>query len=657
MTTKSKKIESYNHKQKKRVNNPPIGLVSADTDPDEDIITYSHDPHIDPQLVWANKNENFKFDVPTVSLHVHERIDPCAIMDAVRNQSSTEVQPTLFESDEENLPMRKAIEFYQHRQNWSNRLIAGDSLLIMNSLLNKEGMGGKIQTIYIDPPYGINYGSNFQPNFNNLNVKDKNDNDLTAEPEQIRAFRDTWELGVHSYMSYLQKRLILARELLTESGSCFVQMGRENLYIVGVLMDEVFGSKNRMSTISYATSGGSSSKYLPEVTNYLLWYSKDREKVKYRQLFEKLTRKETIEFFGFNAFVETADGKTRKLSDKERIDPDKYLDTDCRIYDNRTLESQHHSTTGRSKPFVFNGREFKCGKNKQWSISREGLEKLVELNRIHAPENAATIRWKKYENEIPGRKINNIWATSMSPSNKMYVVQTANKVIQRAILMTSDPGDIVFDPTCGSGTTAHMAEQWGRRWITCDTSRVALAIARQRLITSKYNYFKLAREKEGVDSGFELESVDTVSPSILGYEEPYSKVELFDQPISDKKKVRITGPFTVEAVPAPTALSISEVANVKDNFHDLNSTEALCSDGKAEGTSRQENWKEQLLNSGIRGRDGQRINFSRLETMKGTKWIHATGETKSDQEGEAKVVAVSFGPDLRLLNNVKLIKR
>ena len=568
MVAKNKKIESYNHKQKKRVNNPPIGLVSVDTDPDEDFKTYSHDPNIDPQLIWSKKNESITFEVPTVSLHVHERIDPCAIIDAVRNQSSTEVQPTLFESDEEKLPIRKAIEFYQHRQNWSNRLIAGDSLLVMNSLLNKEGMGGKVQTIYIDPPYGINYSSNFQPNFNNMNVVDKRDTDLTVEPEQIRAFRDTWELGIHSYLSYLQKRLILARELLTDSGSCFVQMGRENAYFVAVLMDEIFGTKNRMSTISYATTSGSSTKYLPEVADYLLWYAKDREKVKYRQLYEKLSRKEIIEFFSSYAFVETADGKNRKLTAEERFDPNKNLDKGCRIYRRRSVESQGHSSTGRSEPYKWKNNEFECGANKHWSISKEGLDKLAELGRLDAADNSSTLSWKLYEDEIPGRRINNLWSDQMAPSDKMYVVQTAKKVIQRAILMTSDPGDIVFDPTCGSGTAAHVAEQWGRRWITCDTSRVALAIARQRLITSKYQFFKLAHEKEGVDSGFELESVETVSASSLGYEEPPKRVELYDQPIIENSKIRVTGPFTVEAVPAPTALSINEISNENETFAD-----------------------------------------------------------------------------------------
>ena len=657
MVKKNTKIESYDHKQKKRVNNPPIGLVSADTDPDEDFMTYSHDPHIDPQLVWAKKNESFTFEVPTVSLHVHERIDPCAIIDAVRNQSSTEVQPTLFESDEENLPIRKAIEFYQHRQNWSNRLIAGDSLLVMNSMLNKEGMGGKIQTIYIDPPYGINYGSNFQPKFNNLNVRDNKDSNLTAEPEQIRAFRDTWELGIHSYLSYLQKRLILARDLLKESGSCFVQMGRENAYFVAVLMDEIFGTKNRMSTISYATTSGSSTKYLPEVANYLLWYAKDREKVKYRQLFEKLDRREIIDLFSSYAFVETEKGEVRKLTEQECFDPDKYLDQGDRIFSSRSLLGQGHSTTGRSEPFQWKGKKYYCGENSQWSISKEGLEKLAELNRLDARENSTSLRWKAYENEVPGRQINNFWSVQMYPSDKMYVVQTSNKVIQRALLMTSDPGDIVFDPTCGSGTTAYVAEQWGRRWITCDTSRVALAIARQRLVTSRFSYFKLSHEKEGVDSGFELESVETVSASSIGYEEPPKKVELYDQPIIENSKIRVTGPFTVEAVPAPTALSINEISNENEiSTSDVKMSTDIVINNQDNETDQQEYWKEQLFVSGIRGRDGQRINFSRLETKKGTKWIHATGEAQSDKDGESRIVVVSFGPDFAPLEQRQVEK-
>lgn len=261
-------IDQYNHENQQRVNNPPVGLVTPESDPDGDNKNYSYDPHLDPQLVWAGKAEHTNFEVPTVSLHVHERIDPRSIIEAVRKQNQTQaVQLSLFEIPEENPPIRQAIEFYKHQHNWSNRLVAGDSLLVMNSLLEKEGMAGQVQMIYFDPPYGIKYGSNFQPFVNNRDVKDGKDEDLTQEPEMIKAFRDTWELGIHSYLTYLRDRLLLARELLSESGSVFVQISDENLHHVRELMDEVFGINNFCGQISFKKTGAFSSNLSIPITN------------------------------------------------------------------------------------------------------------------------------------------------------------------------------------------------------------------------------------------------------------------------------------------------------------------------------------------------------------------------------------------------------
>ena len=258
---------------------------------------------------------------PPYPLHVHERIDPRTIIEAVRKRSGTEPQLSLFAAPEENPPIRQAIEFYKHRHNWTNRLIAGDSLLVMNSLLEKEGFGGQVQMVYIDPPYGIRYGSNFQPFVNKREVADGKDEDLTSEPEQIRAFRDTWEIGIHSYLAYLRDRLLLARELLHESGSCFVQIGDENVHRAGMVMDEIYGAENRMATISFATTSGSSTSHLPQIADYLLWYAKDKGRVKYRRLYEPLTRAEVIEFFSSYVMVELPDGQCRKLTEEERFNP------------------------------------------------------------------------------------------------------------------------------------------------------------------------------------------------------------------------------------------------------------------------------------------------------------------------------------------------
>ncbi len=262
---KKKPIEQYEHKGKKRVNNPPVGLVTSDTDRWTGLQSrrYEYDPHLDPQLVWAGKAEHTSFEIPTVSLHVHERIDPRSIIEAVRKKNGSNYeQLSLFSSKEENPPLREAIDFYKHRHNWSNRMIAGDRLLVMTSLLEKEGLGGQVQSIYFDPPYGIKYGSNFQPFVNKRDVKDGKDEDLTAEPEMIKAFRDTWELGIHSYLTYIRDTLLLARELLTESGSMFVQISDENVHHVRELMDDVFGVKNFLSVIAFRKTSAQTSQYL-----------------------------------------------------------------------------------------------------------------------------------------------------------------------------------------------------------------------------------------------------------------------------------------------------------------------------------------------------------------------------------------------------------
>ena len=651
---RKRNIENYAHRDKERANNPPVGLVTPETDKDAGRKTYAHDPHIDPQLSWAGKAEHTAFEVPTVSLHVHERIDPRTVVEAVRKRNGASFQSqgfqgSLFDDPEENPPIRQAIDFYRHRHNWTNRLVAGDSLLVMNSLLEKEGLGGQVQMVYVDPPYGIRYGSNFQPFVNRQDVTDGRDEDLTSEPETIRAFRDTWELGIHSYLTYLRDRLLLARELLHESGSCFVQIGKENVHRAGVVMDEIFGAGNRMATISYATTGGSAANTLPEVADYLLWYAKDRQRVKYRQLYEPLTRAEVIESFSWHVMVELPDGQCRKPTPEECFDPGGQLPEGARIYRRMPLDSQGVSTTRRSDPYEWNGRVFRCGRDRHWAVSKDGLDRLSELNRLEAREGQSSLMWKKYEDEVPGRRINNLWPAPMSAKDKRYVVQTDTKAIQRCILMSTDPGDLVLDPTCGSGTTAHVAEQWGRRWVACDTSRVAVAIARQRLMTANFDYYELAYPDEGVGSGFQYRSVGDVSPRTLGYDEPPNAVTLYDQPNIDRAKARVTGPFTVEAVPAPVVKPLDDVESAGAPPAD----ESVARSGE---TLRQSDWRDELLKTGIRGKAGQHISFARLEPLPGTTWLHVEGETHPDDAGadgvrdegtawNAERVVLSFGPD------------
>ena len=637
----TKPIESYAHTNKERTNNPPAGLVTSEGDPDLPETEYAHpppqfegahDPHIDPELNWAGKVEGTSFTVPTVSLHVHERIDPRTIIEAVRKRNGHPPgQESLFETEEENPPLRKAIEFYRHPHNWSNRLIAGDSLRVMNSLLKKEGMGGQVQMIYIDPPYGIKYGSNFQPFVNEQQVTDGKGEHLTSEPEMIKAFRDTWEMGIHSYLSYLRDRLLLSYELLTPSGSCFVQIGDENILRVGLLMDEIFGAENRVTIISYATTGGSSAKTLPDVANYLLWYAKDKSQIKYHQLYEPLNRKEVIEFFSSYALVEQADGTTRKLTNEERFDPN-IFPKETRILQRVPLNSQGWSTTGRSEPYEWEGKIYHCRPNSHWSVSHKGLDRLAELGRLHSLD-GVNLRYKWYESEVPGRRINNFWNTQMAAHNKTYVVETSRKVLERCMLMTTDPGDLVLDPTCGSGTTAVVAEQWGRRWITCDNSRVALTLARQRLMTSTFDYYSLARPYEGVGSGFVYKTVPKVSAKILAYDEPPQVTTLYDQPVIDSSKSRVTGPFTMEAVPAPAVLPLSDTL---ESHPPPPSDESVSRSGES---VRQIEWRDELLKTGLRGTGGHRIKLTRLEPLP-LPALHAEGETDDGSR-----LAVSFGPE------------
>ena len=643
-------IESYDHRDKERLNNPPVGLVTPETDPETGRQAYAYDPHLDPQLQWAGKAENTSFEVPTVSLHVHERIDPRTIVEATRtrNGADTSLQSSLFELPEENPPVRSAIEFYRHRHNWSNRLVAGDSLLVMNSLLEKEGMAGKVQMVYIDPPYGISYGSNFQPFVNRRDVQDGRDEDLTQEPETIKAFRDTWELGIHSYLSYLRDRLLLARKLLTESGSCFVQIGDENVHRIGTLLDEVFGAQNRIATISYATTSGSSAGQIPQVADYLLWYAKDKNQAKTYKLYEPLTRSEIVEYFSSYAMVELEDGSCRRPTTMERFDPDTHLPTGARLYRRTGLDSQGASTTGRSEPYEWNGRIFRCSAIRHWSISKEGMDRLGAIGRLDALDGEYSLSWKKYEDEVPGRRLNNIWPAQMYPRDKRYVVETSTKAIQRCILMATDPGDLVFDPTCGSGTTAYVAEQWGRRWITCDTSRVGVSLAKQRLMTALFDYYQLAHTDEGVGSGFKYKTVPNVSPRVLAGDARYAPITLYDQPLVDNGRRRVTGPFSVEAVPAPAVKPIDDVYDSEPRTAD----DTVARSGE---TLRQSDWRDELLKTGIRGKGGQFIRFARLEPLPSYRYLHADGEilpTKDGvddiREGPARVfqrVVVSFGPD------------
>ncbi len=443
-------VEQYVHADKTRLNNPEIGLVNPDKEQSGNKKEYKFDPHLDPELQWAGKAERLSFEVPTVSLHVHERIDPKTIIESVKKEVEDE-QPSLFATEKK--PLRQAVEFYKHENRWSNRLVAGDSLLVMNSLLEKEGMGSKVQTIYFDPPYGIKYGSNFQPFVNKRDVKDGKDEDLTVEPEMIKAFRDTWELGIHSYLSYLRDRLLLAKDLLTDSGSIFVQIGEENLHYVKVILEEVFGSNNFCRVINYTTTSFQADNILGNTQNYILWYCRDKSKIKINQLFKRkeLGDPEANEY----KWVRLENGEIKTINDELDLKKDGFTGKAFRY---GPLTSQGFSEKG-SMPFQFNGREFNIGGNQHWKTSHEGLNKLVKTNLLIARQNS--LAWYMYLDYFPVSPIMNNWTDTkwgFDASEKSYVVQTNVKVIQRCILMTSDPGDLVFDPTClRAGTKVWVA--------------------------------------------------------------------------------------------------------------------------------------------------------------------------------------------------------
>jgi len=767
-------VISYRHADKRK-NNPQVGLVNEASDPPQPKTTWAYDPHLDPALqfdvgragveqliddalasgdeatmraaleclrkqsapylAWTGKAERTSFEVDTVSLHVHERIDPASILAAVRNDMRKHLNDTkagkapppaqmgLFSAPFEDVPLRDAIDFYKHERGWSNRLVAGDSLLVMNSLLQKEGMAGRVQMIYIDPPYGIKYGSNFQPFVGKRDVKDRSDADLTQEPEMIKAFRDTWELGIHSYLTYLRDRLLLARELLAETGSVFVQISDENLHHVREMMDDVFGAENLVGQIVIQKTGGFTKNTLPLIEDYVVWYAKDKSAVKYHGLRTHDPQPPSSD--KYYRRLQLPSGAWRFLKSEESDSPE--LTSPQRIFRHGPLNSDGPASSPTQ--FTFNGIDFDCNSNRHWTVDAE-----TDLPRIarsgHVFQIGNDVAFKLFWDFNPAKPLNNVWLDTQSGGfndEKTYAVQTTTKVIERCLLMTTDPGDLVLDPTCGSGTTAFVAEKWGRRWITCDTSRVAVTLAKQRLMTASYDYYELAYPNEGLRGGFiyktvphvtlksiannadidaiyerlhpAIETTLTVLNAVLNANPPaeafavsegvrkgsrlaFSKKKpetlaewevpfdlpdawpeslrpafnafhaarltmqramdrsiadraesetLYDQPRIAKDKLRISGPFTVEAVPYPSVLSLDEAQQPQE------ADVAIARSGES---ARQHGWRDELLKTGIRGKGGQLLRFTSLETVPGTACVHASGSLETGER-----VVVSFGPE------------
>ena len=772
--------QDYRHDDATRKNNPPVGIASHGKVHEKPKQEYAYNPHLPPSLrfdensnadhlpellqkaqrerlssdevqtlaaalrhhgpwlEWAGKQEAESFAVDPVALHIHERVSAKAIVKVAEREN---VQRELFADPQ--LEYLEAVQFYQHDVDWTNRLILGDSLTVMSSLGEREDLAGKVQMIYIDPPYGIKFASNFQPTVFQRDVKDRA-GDLTREREQIKAYRDTWTLGTHSYLAYLRDRLLVAKELLTDSGSIFVQIGDENVHRVRCLMDEVFGNENFIGQISFRKTGAFEGSFLGQTSDYLLWYGREKNRTKYRNLYRRKTSEEGSGVY--YKWVETSDGIRRSTSANERTDP--ALLSSSRLF----LKSPLSSSGPASNPFDFeyHNRIYSCDNNAHWKTNNKGLDALAKSNRLIASGNR--LYYVRYIDDFPVSPYDNVWSDTVAggySGASIYTVQTNIKVTERCLLMTTDPGDLVLDPTCGSGTTAYVAENWGRRWITIDTSRVAVALARQRLLTGTFDYYKLRDESEGIAGGFinktvphitlrsiaqntaldpifakyepilkeKLETLNlaltevtpeirtkllsklatkersdgkksitaaerrrwqlpkeawqewevpfdtdpdwplALSEALTDYREAFrakmnevngciaassDSEELVDQPEVDRKKLRVSGPFTVEAVqPAEASLDTDSPIGGEPE-EDLDTFE---SDGVESEPTNAEAYLDQMIrllrNDGVRFPDDQKMKFAALDPLE-EDILHAEGSWEGNDE--ERNVAVVFGP-------------
>ena len=802
------RVEDYRHEEASRKNIPPAKIAAEGTVPPVPKARYSYDPHLppmlrfdqhggpdrlpelidqaterpltkdearvlaealrnhEPWLEWTGKWEQKGFEVDPVALHIHERVSPEAILKVAARQ---DVERTLFADPEQEY--HEAVQFYRHEIDWTNRLILGDSLQVMSSLARREDLAGKVQMIYIDPPYGIRFSSNFQPQIGDRDVRDR-ERDLTREPEMVKAYRDTWQLGVHSYLSYLRDRLLVAAELLGASGSVFVQISDENLHRVRQVLDDVFGASNCCGLITFQKTGSLTGQLLGSTVDYLLWYAKDRSVVKYRQLYKE-RRAGDPSLDRYDRW-EWSDGSDRRLTSAEVAAAAQ--DSDGRRYRYQSLFSDGETGTG-SFEFSFAGGEYSCLRGSHWKTNRDGMGRLSSSERIGIE--GTRLRYKRYVEDYPVLPMNDRWESVQIGLRREYVVQTATTVIERCVLMTTDPGDLVMDPTCGSGTTAYVAEQWGRRWITIDTSRVAVAIARQRVLTAMFDRYRVKGEDEdgngngdirpGVDPhpGFANKTVphvtlksiaqnsnldplfenhepilaerlaacnqalkavtkdlrrtlqaklvqkqraegkraitdadqrrwelpdpsrgerfehwtvpfdtdadwpEDLSQAVTAYRKAWrekmdevnaciaanaDQEELVDQPEVVKGVVRVSGPFTVEAV-QPPEMTMDEPEIVEGEFGgapDELPTMASAEVRTFDETQNVEAYLDQMVrllrNDGVRFPDNKQMTFSRLDRLESAEpGLHAEGrwvpedEEDDDPEGRA-AVAVAFGP-------------
>ena len=728
-TKKRVLVHSVKHKDKRK--NIPTeelrGFVAEDELKPKEVkypgLLYARDPSLDPQLVWRGKDEQDaeELTVPAVPIYIQEKIHPHAIIEDVRAQAKKGKGEQLdFFADFNGIEFEELIEFYQHDANWSNRMILGDSLLVMTSLAEKEGLKGQVQMIYIDPPYGIKFGSNWQISTRKRDVKDGKAEDLTRQPEQIRAFRDTWELGIHSYLAYWRDRLIAARELLTETGSIFVQIGDENVHLVRCLMDEVFGSDNFCALINFRSMTPLGQKGLARVYDYILWYAKDSEHVKFRSLFVDRLVADEPEF----CYCDQGDGTYSKISSEIiKTMPQEKIN---RIFKRSVLTSSGY-TPSCTYQLTFEGSKYSPLSGKSWRTHSKGMDRLVNSSRIVLL--GANPYYRQYHFDFPVIQMENSWHDTAAgySEEKVYVVQTSDRVIQRCLLMTTDPGDLVLDPTCGSGTTAYVAEEWGRRWITIDTSRVALALARTRLMAAKFPYYLLSDSPEGVKKESDItgripppyktggdikkgfvylrvphitlkaiandEEIDTIHAKWQEKLEPVRKEintllkksfeeweiprepekdwpkeakklltewwelrhkrqkeidasiarngdteMLYDKPYVDNKRIRVTGPLTVESLSPHRTISVEEKKDLAEVGKEGWTMKMVGS--SQFGNIIIENLKKAGIQNTIKN---ERLKFDRLEVHPGV-WIHAEGEY-TEKDGKIRRAAVCIGPE------------
>jgi len=661
-------IESFKYKDR-RANIPTEELrdfvVKDEVSPKA--ILYPRDPSLDPQLVWKGKDEQDATDleVPAVPVYIQEKIHPKHIIEDLRAQANKgkPAQLDLF-ADFNGIKFEEMVEFYQHEQNWSNRMILGDSLLVMTSLAEKEGLKGRVQMIYIDPPYGIEFGSNWQVSTRSNSVRDGKAEHTTRQPEQIKAFRDTWKLGIHSYLTYLRDRLVVAHDLLTETGSVFVQIGDENVHLVRSLLDEVFGSENFIGLITFRKKNMPfGARYIEGMVDYILWYARNSGITKYRPIF---MQKDVQGASRWN-LVELIDGSTRTMSSEE-WHSHSLLPKGSKVYTHASLKPSGVFEGGYYN-VTYRGKTYPPPQGGCWATTKEGMTKLIDANRVGVE--TSNLRYKLYYDDYPVMQVHNFWTDTSGASDKTYVVQTMNKVVQRCLLMTTDPGDLVLDPTCGSGTTAYVAEQWGRRWITIDTSRVALALARTRLMAARFPYYLMADSPEGIRKeteltgrtppdyktsgdirkGFVYQRVPHITLKTIAnnpdIKEGMSRKEidtaiaryaetetLYDQPYEDNKRIRVTGPFTVES------LSPHRIIAIED---ERPATEVKA--WKEAGAGQFETMiLDNLKKAGVQNTvKDERLKFDHLDPYAG-EWLHAEGEY-TEKDGTTRRVAVCIGPE------------